>query len=446
MPIIIKSVMFLIKSLRNVLQEMQVLHIIWFLLLIGLLMFTGRSSKDISENPLQLVKWLRVFPVLFGFVVTTTHLLNRGDFGILFRGPLLLFFFYCISSLFSITYSKEIGYSAWKATELMISFMAIAAIISSYKKENAVVTVNIMNFAWNNALLITVLLGAILFPNLAFHKPYGAILPQLHGVIPLINANTVGLMAAIAILYILWNIIDGVSNRSSLILLLIFVFTLFVFAQSRTSMLGLSIAVIYLFYFRRKPKLLIASMIILIVVLISSLSFFRNLFTSYVLRGQSIDAPLITTVSGRTVGWEKAIDKFMESPIYGYGIASGARYSVLAEVPGREEQGALHNAFLDVLINNGIIGFIPWILSYLWTFILLLKRNMIVPEDKTASLLASIMVLFSVRMLTGDILIYHDNSTLMFLGILAYAQILHLEKLGFKTVARCENPLNPQLS
>lgn len=434
-PAISITIIFLIKRFHNLIGELQFVHVMWILLLIGLLMFSGRTSQDIILNPVQNQKWLRIIPTLFAGCLTSMYVLKESQFSILFRGPLLFYFFYCISSLVSVTYSSYLGYSAWKAVELMIGFIAIAAIISSHEKRINICTVNTINFTWNNILIITVILGAIIFPTSAFYKVYGDVLPQLHGVYPLINSNSLGLMSAIAILYLFSKIIDSKFERLPLLLSIVVFSIVFIFAQSRTSMIGLSLSLLGYLFLKKKIKLLISVALIAILLAIISSNILSDLFASYVLRGRGIQSASIVTLSGRTEGWHVAVEKFSESPIWGYGIASGARYDVMGKVPGRENQGTLHNAFLDVLINNGIMGFVPWIVSYLWTLFILAKRSLSFRDDKLAPLLTSILILFGVRMITGDSLVYHDDSTLMFLGILAYAQLLQLKRLNMIDIA-----------
>ena len=86
---------------------------------------------------------------------------------------------------------------------------------------------------------------------------------------------------------------------------------------------------------------------------------------------ESIHMKAVTT--GRSVFWPLVIDKIGESPIFGYGRRAMQRTG-LTELSGLEldDQGVghPHQAYLQVLLDNGIIGFIIVIGLYtcLWIY------------------------------------------------------------------------------
>lgn len=64
----------------------------------------------------------------------------------------------------------------------------------------------------------------------------------------------------------------------------------------------------------------------------------------------------VSTLTGRTDLWEVAVPAILEKPIIGHGYVASAFVSVqVSGIPW--EAGHLHNGFLEVLYNNGIIGF-----------------------------------------------------------------------------------------
>jgi len=71
--------------------------------------------------------------------------------------------------------------------------------------------------------------------------------------------------------------------------------------------------------------------------------------------------------SGRTLIWPYAIDKIMESPVIGHGRQAmnrtGLRNTLRKQL--HEDFGHPHNAYLEILLDNGVLGFLVIIPFYL---------------------------------------------------------------------------------
>jgi len=83
------------------------------------------------------------------------------------------------------------------------------------------------------------------------------------------------------------------------------------------------------------------------------------------LRDRGVD--LYTVTSGRTVAWPYVIDKIMERPIVGYGREAMKRTGI-ASFLWQEFQESFphpHNAYLELLLDNGLLGGFPVLLFYL---------------------------------------------------------------------------------
>jgi O-antigen ligase len=66
--------------------------------------------------------------------------------------------------------------------------------------------------------------------------------------------------------------------------------------------------------------------------------------------------------SGRTIAWSYVIPKIYESPIFGYGrqamIRTGTYQKIMDDHHGGETFPHPHNAYLEMLLDNGLIGFV----------------------------------------------------------------------------------------
>jgi len=96
---------------------------------------------------------------------------------------------------------------------------------------------------------------------------------------------------------------------------------------------------------------------------------------------QHTEASEIT--SGRTIAWPYVIDKIQESPVFGYGrhamIRAGVYRKIMDDYDGGETFPHPHNAYLELLLDNGVVGFlmvIPFYVVVLWhAFRVLLDRS-----------------------------------------------------------------------
>ena len=87
--------------------------------------------------------------------------------------------------------------------------------------------------------------------------------------------------------------------------------------------------------------------------------------------------------SGRTLAWSYVIPKIWESPVFGYGraamIRTGMFRKIMDDYGGGESFPHPHNAYLELLLDNGFTGFllvIPFYLAVIWhSFRVLLDRS-----------------------------------------------------------------------
>ncbi len=120
--------------------------------------------------------------------------------------------------------------------------------------------------------------------------------------------------------------------------------------KSTTALLAMTVlfVLIVLFEHRKLPRFFSVRNICIVSLVISILFVFfsfQNYFSDFIenVLGKS------ATFSNRTIIWEKASSEFLKNPIWGYG-----RISYKGLFAGTEI-GHMHNMFLDILIQGGII-------------------------------------------------------------------------------------------
>jgi O-antigen ligase len=120
-----------------------------------------------------------------------------------------------------------------------------------------------------------------------------------------------------------------------------------------------------------------------------------------------------------------------EAPVFGHGHAYGTRFVVFGQIAGRSGTSHLHNAFLDVLVNNGIVGLVLVVGTWI-SMSRVLGRALRTPgpwrtEGRSRALLdfaVIFLVVIGLRMITTSALVYHDLYTFGFLGVAAYTHWL----------------------
>jgi O-antigen ligase len=71
-----------------------------------------------------------------------------------------------------------------------------------------------------------------------------------------------------------------------------------------------------------------------------------------------------STISGRTELWTEVLPAAMKSPIWGHGYVASRFASAEEDESAVEEAGHLHNGFVEVFYNNGLMGLVLLLLMH----------------------------------------------------------------------------------
>ena len=392
----------------------------WFAMFCSILIW-NQSSLRVGELG-DSNNYYRIVLVLFAAVAAGTALVsNFRRWPQAFPAPLLLLFVYALVALFSSVFvPTHAFYSMWKSFEILVDVLVIAALLSNENPQNTARAAYRMLVVLYGLLIVIYLLEALAMPTLAFQESRGYLSVYMLGVLPVMTQNALAFLSAVCA----FAIICGLQRPSLLVTKVVFAFMLglavitLVLAQSRTSVIALVLALLVYLLFNRRYTLLC----VLIVTGLAA-TFFTSLYDTsyqYLLRGQ--DTKLVTTLSGRTEGWEKAWRAFLESPIMGNGFAAFARANILAN-----DMSSMHGAVFDVIVGTGLMGFIPWAAAILWTFMRLVRLPLrdhawfesVIGRSIQAEMIG-VAVLIMVRAFTSSGLALHQDNFMLFLTVLAY--------------------------
>jgi O-antigen ligase len=215
---------------------------------------------------------------------------------------------------------------------------------------------------------------------------------------------------------------------------------LMVLAFGKTSIVagGLSAALMSVMQGRRKGAVgIVVGLIVITAIIFATVPQVSQYASSY---GGT------DTLSGRTAVWAMAIPRLKQRPIQGYGYLA-SHFMWLSERGHAAEFAHLHNSFLDVMYNVGLIGFVPMLLMHYGIVKNLrnaLRRTKISPaindsEGKRSSrtlylLTAGILALYVNLLINGMLTtVFGGRATFLFmsfLAVLALSEIVNRESLS----------------
>ena len=237
----------------------------------------------------------------------------------------------------------------WKAAEITIALMWMA--VSCHNVDAARSEFVAFSRCVETLLGITVVL-AFARPSMGF-IPSASIIPWIRGYYPIINPNALGFMSVYALIRLLF-----LPAKYKIPRMMLVAFTLLC-AQSRTSyaVTGL-ILLVFVFEGIRNRQLMrvFLAMVFGLFAMCLAIGWFDTLVKIF-MRGQ--DAESFGSLSGRTNYWEFALTQVRW---IGGGLATGARSLIFVSSDVfYKGMVAIHNSYIEALVDAGYIGAIPFI-------------------------------------------------------------------------------------
>jgi O-antigen ligase len=322
------------------------------------------------------------------------------------------FVLYLCACILSVPFSAYPLLSLFKACEIGLVILLCAIGITSAAGTPS----DFFNLNVKIVLLYNVIIWveSVLFPSFAWVKLRGET-PlfghALSGVFPVVNGNTVGLFGAVLFLAYLPRLFESARlNLRHAVPALIGLASV-ICSYSRTSLLGLVVAVLCTLLLLRKYALCLA--ILLCFALLGTDPKIRTLAVEHLARGQE-DRSLDTFSSNRLEMWETILSSYGAS-VVGRGYAAGFRYD------DNLTTGHAHNSVVELYFNVGLLGVIAWLLliGTLCHHLYRLLRAQATIDYQLISI-AGVMVFMLVKALASTVFVYLDVSMLLMAGIIVY--------------------------
>ena len=308
----------------------------------------GEQSAFNQGDELGAARTFRVV-VFAGLLVALTVVLI-GQASLPRRSALYLFAVYVGCCFLSSIYSPNPLETIWKSIELLVLVMFAFAVhcrVRGGKLEHNTVLDIIIFFLMFSS--ICAIVGIVLFPVAASpNQVAGTSTGSLSfgGIIPKVNANTLGQMGAMLALVGFIRVFLRRERYLGWLILLVLGVTVLLLAYSRTSLVAFGAVVAFLGF---RHGFSLAGAAVAVGILCGIL--FAPEVLEYLSRGQDIE--LFKSMSGRTYIWAVGVEAFLERPWIGHGFYSGHKE---LDVVSAMAYSSLDSTYLEALVDVGLLG------------------------------------------------------------------------------------------
>lgn len=271
--------------------------------------------------------------------------------------PFFLFSFYCLifSPAFLVGFQKSLSYA--------LVFLVVPNYFKKCYHEHG--TEFLRNILYLGIFLLIIGLGiAVIKPGVAFIDG-----GRLRGVFG--NPNGLGLFCFVLFSFAVAinRLFPSIFSRNEKILIFSVIILSVILSNSRNALMGILILIVFIRFFKRSTALgMLLSMILLFLTVLVSEQIpllIRSLSLEKYLRLNTLEE-----LSGRAVAWNFAWTKINSSFFVGKGFGYDEfmmrqNYALLSQLG---HQGGVHNSFLSMWLNFGLIGLLIYISCFFWTF------------------------------------------------------------------------------
>ncbi len=433
----------ILRIARRLPGEQKSLCIAWTFLFVGLGVFFLRTSNVTGVGAMDASAWYQVACVALGSLIVFILAIRKNTITHIAHAPVFLLFVYALLAVISASYSPTPALTFYKGSLLLLDvFIMCVALVYLREPFNSTVLLD-LTFLLVGFFVAGALFGAITNPATAFLQSDGALGLMLQGTYPYMNPNELGFLSAVVAIVGYRRFFDAnkLTTRFYWGSLFIISLTTLFLAQARTSLVGMLIGVALISYGIKKLRAVAVFVTLVMLgllgydVLDSQPADWKENVQEYAQRGQSEGG--FQSLVGRYERWVTAGSAmFDDSPILGHGFDAGVRY-------GANEFGLshthMHNAHVQIIANSGLAGYIPWLLMVMivtWRVVhRLLARSWpaVNESDRYHIEITAILALILLRTITGQVLVTHQWSLMIFIGIVVFCILRRFDPNESKT-------------
>jgi O-antigen ligase len=345
---------FITQGLRHLARlagEFDVMFVPWVILYLSGLVFRTRDKLTIQDDPVDGWALFRIGLVGMAFLlIFSYHISNKSSVRSLYQGFPGVLTAWALPGVASTAWSAFPSWTLYKSLEYGVDVAAVATIVSRMKAIED--CKRFFDFTWILlfGLLLSVWMGAAIWPNEALERGANLLGIQLLGVVPSVAANGVGELAALLCI-ICWVRITYSPHKLRYSAVFACCSATLILAQTRSALAaffgaGLSILIV--------TKRYISALLIVAAAALWPSSSSAGEFWKYIRRGQ--DDEQFKNLSGRTEWWAVAMEKIKQQPVLGYGAYSGGRFVVSSDFGATLDMSSVQNDYLEIVLGTGVVG------------------------------------------------------------------------------------------
>jgi len=390
-----------------------------YCIFISMILIATRNFSEVQSSGIGLSVIHKLISLPLSIVMIFYYILNKKTITSNVPLPIKTYMgFVFIAILSSLFFSDSLGYSIWKCIEILANLMIAIFIWNLFSRNTLIgeLYFDRIILLYKLILLISII-GIFIHPTLALRPPSlfrEAFLPvQFFGSIIQINADSLGLMAAI-VFYIEFIKYQNVNKRNYITIFILFLlFTIIIFAQSRTAIASLFIVLFG--YFALNSKMGIFSKLFVFLSIGLSILFLIDYLLLYLQRG--LTSSQIQSMSGRTEWWETTINSFLNldffQQLFGLGYGVGSRI-ILTEM-GHSTGASLHSDYFDALISTGYLGLFFLLSTVTIILFKILKEFTTYLKSTEYQIFVGVLLILIIRSITGSTIALHNFFLILFL-------------------------------
>lgn len=321
----------------------------WFMIISEQLFVRKGISESSLEGSFSSAAYGEVFVWILLFVVISTLLAKQGLAVGVFRGQTKWLLMFAIVAIASCAYSPAPLFALAWAFKLLVVVMILVACAGEINKKGNHLTLW-KSFYWAYVVLVFVPLASTLTHPTTIFGWRGFTGDQPPEFRLNTNIHPVDLSQHAGLLVILGIALHALDRRRSRMLVAVMAAAVMLLAVGKAAIVS-CVACILLFFLLQK-RIRAGAGWLLLVATAATLVFFLTPIGSY-FRDYG-EHERVDTLTGRTELWELAAPAIKASPILGHGFMSSKFISESVDLDW--DAGQMHNAFLEVLYNNGCIG------------------------------------------------------------------------------------------
>lgn len=262
-------------------------------------------------------------------------------------------------ALISVWYSPDSMLSLWKCFEYLVLILFALGIRATSHTLSDYADLFYGCMFLILAVCVFSLVGIVLEPDLSI-----SINPNLDdavfssdrfsrwGIFPLVNPNTLAQLGAILSAVAIVEFYRASSTRILVLWLIVLIgLSCVLAAHSRTSLFALAFMLMLIAYFLRKGGLLFVYLSIAVLFGFVAIDQAQE----YILRGQTFEQ--FSSLTGRTLIWDLAWAKFLDSPIWGWGFYAGHLDLDVSHIISKR-YSSVDNTYLEILVDLGVVGLV----------------------------------------------------------------------------------------